>query len=61
MNIKEENISSTAECIEYEQFITWSSVTLTEKCMELLSTHNMQIYKFGKTNHQQKWYYTKQV
>lgn len=33
MNIKEETISSTAECIEYEQFITWSSFTLTVRNM----------------------------
>ena len=33
MDIKYENISSTAECIEYEQFITWSSVTLADRKM----------------------------
>ena len=31
MNIKEETISSTVECIEYEQFVTWSSFTLTDR------------------------------
>ena len=61
MNIKEENISSTAESIEYEQFITWSTFTLTENCIKLVSTHNTQMYKFGKTKHPQKWYYNKQL
>jgi len=31
MNIKEETISRNAECIEYEQFTTWSSFTLTDR------------------------------
>jgi hypothetical protein len=33
MNIKDKNISSTADCIEYEQFIIWSNVTQADRKM----------------------------